>query len=171
MMVWEKGRITPMVLWSWFIIVLVIALVPSMCIVGFARWIGRQKEIKFEEKVKAWQVFVSLTSAMTALVGGGLLTGKYVAEQTRLEGERLDQSKRELNFKKAESLRQEIAYWQQKQDQKRKLYDEVEKLATHLAELKEVDQIKKSPERSQFEQMYWAQLIGVEGPEVEAAMG
>jgi len=40
MMVWEKGRITPMVLWSWFIIVFVIALVPAMCVVGFARWIG-----------------------------------------------------------------------------------------------------------------------------------
>lgn len=52
-----------MVAWPWYVILLIVALIPVVCIVGFARWIGRRKELKFEEKAKAWEVFVSMTSA------------------------------------------------------------------------------------------------------------
>jgi hypothetical protein len=53
-----------------------------------------------------------------------------------------------------------------------KLYDEVKKVAVHLARLdgSAVAEIKKSAERDRFEEMYWALLIGVEGPSVESAM-
>jgi hypothetical protein len=128
--------------------------------------------LTFEEKVKAWEVFVSMTSAITALVGGVLLIGKYIDEQAAQEANRQEQAKQELRFKHAEALRLQVAALQQRHDRKRKSYDEAKKVAQELAGLDEkaVDQVKGGPKRQQFEQMYWADLIGVEDRHVESAM-
>ncbi len=77
-----------MVAWPWYVILLIVALIPVVCITGFARWIGRRTELKFEEKAKAWEIFVSMTSAITALIGGVLLVGKYIDEQATQEANR-----------------------------------------------------------------------------------
>jgi len=162
-----------MVAWPWYVILLVVALIPVVCILGFARWIARRPELKFEEKTKAWEVFVSMTSTMTALIGGVLLVGKYFDEQAVLERSRRDQAEQELNFRHAEALRVQLAALQQKHDRKRKGYDEAKKVTQELAGLddKSVEQIKiGQPKRQQFEQLYWADLIGVEDKHVEAAM-
>jgi hypothetical protein len=162
-----------MVAWPWYVILLIVVLIPVVCIAGFARWIGRRTELKFEEKAKAWEVFVSMTSALTALVGGVLLIGKYIDEQAAQEATRQKQAKQELNFKHAEALRLQVAALQQKHDRKRKNYDEAKKVAQELAglEASAVDQIKiGQPKRQQFEQLYWADLIGVEDKHVESAM-
>jgi hypothetical protein len=157
--------------WSWAAILLIIALLPLFFVALFAWWIARQN-LTFEQKAKAWEVFISLVSAITVLVGGALVINKYIDEQTELQYARLKQEQRLLDFRKAESLRQQAVPLQQRYDRMRKLYDEDKKLVTYLAGLDESQaaRVKTSPEREQFEQMYWAQLIGVEGPDVEAAM-
>jgi glutamate synthase domain-containing protein 1 len=162
-----------MVAWPWYLILLIVALIPAVGIAGFARWIGRRTELKFEEKAKAWEVFVSMTSALTALVGGVLLIGKYIDEQAAQEANRQEQAKQELKFKNAEALRLQVTALQQKHDHKRKVYDEAKKVAQELVGLGEesVDQLKVGQaKRQQFEQLYWADLIGVEDKHVESAM-
>jgi hypothetical protein len=161
-----------MVAWPWYVILLIVALIPLVCIVGFARWISGRPELKFEEKTKAWEVCVSMTSAITAVIGGVLLIGKYIDEQAVQEATRQEQAKQELNFKHAEALRLQAAAFQQKHDRKRKAYDEAKKVAQDLAglDVQAVDQVKGGQKRQQFEQLYWADLIGVEDRHVESAM-
>jgi hypothetical protein len=162
-----------MVAWPWYVILLIVALIPVVCVIGFARWIGRRTELKFDEKTKAWEVFVSMTSTMTALVGGVLLVGKYVDEQAVTERNRREQAEQELNFRHAEALRLQLAVLRERHDRKRKNYDEAKKVVQELADLDErsVDQIKiGQPKRKEFERLYWADLIGVEDQHVEAAM-
>jgi len=151
--------------WSWLAIVAIVIGIPAISIWRFANWMGKRSDLKFEEKAKAWEVFISLVSSITALVGGALLLGKYLDEQNSLQQQRHAQER-------AAGLRQELSHLQPKFDAKRKLYGEATLAAIRLAQLDEcaVDFVKKSPDREQFEELYWARLIGVEGPEVESAM-
>src|SRR5205823_1622503 len=126
-----------MLAWPWYVILLIVGLIPIACVAGFALWIRGRTELTFEEKTKAWEVFVSMTSAITALVGGVLLIGKYVDEQAAQEANRQEQAKQELRFKHAEALRLQVAALQQQHDRKRKSYDEAKKVAQELAGLDE----------------------------------
>jgi hypothetical protein len=159
---------------TWLLVLFVVVLLPVVCSAFFARWIQRQSQLKFEDKAKAWDVFIRITSALTALVGGALLIGKYLDEQATTARHRNSQEKRELDLREAELTRIELTRLQQKHDRMRKAYDEVKKLATHLADLSDSDSdvvlLRSGSERKQFEDAYWSDLIGVEGKRVEVAM-
>lgn len=158
--------------WSWYATLLPILLIPTAALFGFVKWIKRQPQLGFEQKAKAWEVFISLLSAITSLAGGLLLIGKYVDEQSSLERDRIAQTQRESKLREAEFGRQEVARIEETLARTKSLYEQVMTLAVQLSNLdeSEVSQVKNGPERKQFEELYWAKLIGVESREVESAM-
>jgi len=97
-----------------------------------------------------------------------MLFGKYIDQQRVLEGDRVQQQRRELDLKNAEFLRQKLQFDTERHQRKRTLFDEVKGLAAKLANTETPDKAVMS----RFEEMYYASLIGVEklnGP-VEQAM-
>jgi hypothetical protein len=141
------------------------AIVPLAASGGFACWLKRRSDISFDDKTKAWQTFISLLSAMTAIIGGLLMVGKYFEEQLALERTRVEHAEKE-------QLLQQISRLEPRLEQKRKLYQDASKAAITLVRLEptEIDKVGKSIDRLQFEQLYFGSLIGVESPDVESLM-
>jgi hypothetical protein len=143
---------------SWAFFLSAIAVVPLLATIGFCVWIRRRRELSFDDKTKAWQVFISLITAFTAVIGGVVVIGKYVDEQAR-------QAQRDR-------LHIQIQALSEKKDRKAQLYGNAERVANKLVKLdpQDFDSLNKGLDRAEFEQLYWGQLIGVESRDVESAM-
>lgn len=152
----------------WWIILSVILVLPLIAIAAFSWWLRRRTDVDLENGVKCWDVFVKLVSALTIVVSGAMIFGKYIDQQKLLEGDKSEQQRRELDFKKAEFLRQKLQFDTERHQRKRTLFDEVKGLAAKLANADTPDKVTIT----RFDEMYHASLIGVEkvaGP-VETAM-
>lgn len=150
---------------SWAMSLAAIAVVPMLVTILFAIRLKRTEGLTFDDKTKAWQVFISLITAFTAVIGGVLVIGKYVDEQARNERDKIVQSQRDR-------LHTQIQALTEKRGQKDKLYRNAERVANALVALdaKDLASLTKSLERAEFEQLYWGTLIGVESRDVESAM-
>jgi len=152
----------------WWIILVGILIVPLICITAFAFWLRSRDDINLETGVKCWDVFVKLISALTIVVSGAMVFGKYIDQQKTLEGDRIQQQRKELSLKKAEFLRQKLQLDNEHYETAKKRFEEVTSLAARLATTNPTDKERLA----RFNEMYYAALIGVEkhnGP-VEQAM-
>ena len=141
---------------------------PIVGVVAFARWLGTKPNLAFDEKIKSWDVFVKLVSALTVVASGAVLIGKYVDQREEADRQQALRETRESNFRTAEFLRQRLAFDTERHQRRRKLFDEAKVLAARLANTKTPTAI----DVRRFDELYDADLIGVEQLQgsVEAAM-
>lgn len=152
----------------WWVVLVAVFIVPIVGIFAFARWLGAKTNLAFDDKIKSWDVFVKLVSALTVVASGAVLIGKYVDQREQADRQQALRETTESNLRTAEFLRQKLAFDNELHERRRKLFDEAKKLAAGLANAKAPAAI----DVRRFDELYYADLIGVEqleGP-VEAAM-
>lgn len=150
----------------WGLFFLLIVLLPCVAAGLFGRWLRRRADIKTEDSLKYWEVFVKVLGAMTVVVTGAFVFGKYIDQKAEAQ--------------RAESVKHEAAYLERRIDvakkeraQKAELFKAATGAAVKLANAGDPKELAlASPTRAEFEQLYWASLIGVEEPggPVERAM-
>jgi hypothetical protein len=152
----------------WWVILLALLALPVAAVVAFAWWMRQRPGIDLEKGVKCWEVFIKLVSALTVVVSGAMLFGKYIDQQDETRKQKAQQDKHESAFRKAEFLRQKVQFDTERHQRKRLRFDEVKGLAAMLANSNPPDPTAAR----RFDEMYYASLVGVEqlhGP-VEGAM-
>src|SRR4051812_39798140 len=150
--------------WRWFC--LAILVLPLLASAAFAHWMRRRPALGGDVAVKYWEVFIKLMGAITVVVTGAFVFGKYIDQ--KVQAERADFLKHKGAYveRRIEMLRGDRA-------QAAKLFQSAAGAAAKLANPADPAERKLgSPVRAEFEQLYWASLIGVERPggEVETAM-
>ncbi len=133
----------------------------------FWHWLARHN-VDLETGARCWDVFIKFISAVTVVVSGAMLFGKYIDDQSQLQAVKSEQLSRELALREAEYLRQKLLFETQQHDRQRALLTEAKTVAARIASMQTPDHSA----RTRFEELYHADLIGVErlhGP-VEAAM-
>jgi hypothetical protein len=153
-----------MVQYLW-VILFVIVLVPLVSILSFSRWLKGQS-LDFDKSVKCWDVFVKLLSALTVVIGGAMVLGQYIAEQSHLEQQRIDLQRKDFY----QIVQQDKKELEVRRTATSELYNEVKTIATRLARSDDSVAQEFKDDFEKFDEMYWANLIGVEGPKVESAM-
>lgn len=153
---------------SWGTVLVLILVLPVASAAGFWLWIRRQPHIDVESGTKAWDVFIKLIGALTVTVSGAMLFGKYIDERADADRAAAAQASRELALREAEFLRQKLAFDTQHHERKARLLGEAKTVAARIASSARPD----PSSLTRFEELYHADLIGVEVPrgEVEAAM-
>jgi hypothetical protein len=152
----------------WWMLLVGVLLLPLAAIGIFARWLGTLAGLGFDEKLKSWDVFIKLVSALTVVGTGAVLIGKYFDQREQLAHREEQRATQESNLRTAEFLRQKLAFDTERHQRRRKLFDEVKVVATRLATARP----PTATDVRRFEELYGADLIGVEqleGP-VEKAM-
>jgi hypothetical protein len=152
----------------WWVVLVAVLIVPIVGIFAFAGWLGAKTNLAFDDKIKSWDVFVKLVSALTVVASGAVLIGKYVDQREQADRQQALRETRESNLRTAEFLRQRLTFDTERHQRRRKLFDEAKVLAARLANTKAPAAI----DVRRFDELYDADLIGVEqlqGP-VEAAM-
>ena len=152
----------------WWMLLIGVLLLPLAAIMLFARWLGALAGLGFDDKLKAWDVFIKLVSALTVVGTGAVLIGKYFDQREQLAQREEQRAEQEGRLRTAEFLRQKLAFDTEHHQRRRKLFDEAKVVATRLA-------TARSPAEAdvrRYEELYGADLIGVEQLEgrVEAAM-
>lgn len=163
----------------WNLILLAILVIPLVGVAAFGLWLRKRADIDLEKGVKCWDVFIKLVSALTIVVSGAMVFGRYIdqqqmvesqkiGQQKAVEGGKIEQQKRELDVKKAEFLRQKLQFDTERHQRRRALFEEAKTIAARLANADNTDRVIML----RFDEMYHATLIGVEEPggEVEKAM-
>ena len=152
----------------WWTVLLAILCLPLLAAAAFGWWLNRRSDLDVEKGVKCWDVFIKLVSALTVIVSGAMLFGKYIDQQQALQVQRNLQQERELNLRKAEFLRQKLQFDTERHQRKQRLFEEARTVAARLANGDSPD----LDSRRRFDELYLGALIGVErlhGP-VETAM-
>lgn len=145
----------------WWVLLVGVLLVPVAGITLFSRWLRSRTELAFDDKLKAWETFIKLVSALTVIGSGAVFIGKYFDQREQA-------AKQEANLRTAEFLRQKLAFDTELHQRRQKLFTEAKVVATRLA----TAAARADSDLRRFEELYGADLIGVEqheGP-VEAAM-
>lgn len=152
----------------WWVVLVAILVVPLVSIAMFARWLRTTSGLSFDEKIKSWDVFVKLVSALTVVASGAVLIGKYVDQREQEGRQQAVREERESNLRTAEFLRQRLTFDTERHQRRRKLFDEAKVLAARLANAK----APAAPDVRRFDELYDADLVGVEQPggDVEKAM-
>ena len=152
----------------WGAVLVAILLLPIVCSLGFWFWVRRHPAIDPELGVKSWDVFIKFVSALTVIVSGAMLFGKYIDERAIADAAVTAQAHRELALREAEFFRQKLAFETQRHDKKVKLLGEAKSVAARIA-----SSTPPAPaDVIRFEELFHADLIGMEklqGP-VEQAM-
>lgn len=152
----------------WWAVLAVVLTLPLVCVAAFAAWLRRRPELAVDDAVKSWDVFIKLISALTVIVSGAILIGKYVDQQEQSDRQRMEQQRKENNLRSAEFLRQTLAFDTERHQRKRTLFNEAKVVAARLAN----DASPSPADLRRFSELYDAELIGVERfqGQVEAAM-
>jgi len=152
----------------WWMVLVGILILPLISTVIFASWVKRREGITLEKGALCWETFIKLVSAFTVIVSGAMLFGKYIVQQEEMQVVRQQEVKRELALREADFLQKKLNFDTDRHTRAQVLLGEAKKLAAKLASIESPD--KDSVTR--FEELYYADLIGVEEPqgEVEKAM-
>ena len=151
----------------WWAVLIGILTLPLVSVVAFGLWL-RKRNLDLEVSVKCWDAFIKLISAFTIIVSGAMLFGKYIDQQEQMQNINEEQMDREFSLREAEFLRQKLLFDTERHERQRALLSEAKNLAARIASMKIPDQAS----RTRFEELYYADLIGVEklGGEVEKKM-
>ena len=150
----------------WWAVLLVILASPVAAAMAFASWLKRQPGLQLDAGVKCWDVFIKVISAFTVIVSGVVLMGKYVDQQDHAERQRASQEQKETNLRTAEFLRQVLIFDTEAHQKRGMLFAEAKKIASRLANARS----PAAADIQRFDELYDADLIGIEGRTVEAAM-
>ena len=145
----------------WGAIIIAIIALPIISIIGFAIWMRRREMDDLEVGSKCWDVFVKLISALTVIVAGAAVFGKYIDQKEASEARSIEQ-------KRLQRMSGHLEFLQKEYDRKRRLLREAARVASRLTN-------SDPPAQSdlvRFDELYFADLIGVETLQgkVEAAM-
>jgi hypothetical protein len=152
----------------WWMLLIGVLFLPIAAVALFARWLGTLAGLGFDEKLKSWDVFIKLVSALTVVGTGAVLIGKYFDQREQLAHREEQRATQESNLRTAEFLRQKLAFDTERHERRRRLFAEAKVVATRLATSKSAI----AADVRRFEELYGADLIGVEQPggPVEKAM-
>lgn len=152
----------------WWTVLVAVLLLPMAAVVLFARWLRTMPTLGFDEKLKSWDVFIKLVSALTVVGSGAVLIGKYFDQREQAARQQEVRSQQESNLRTAEFLRQKVLFDTERHTRARKLLDEAKVIAARLANT--TTPVPADVRR--FDELYHADLIGIEQPggPVEKAM-
>ena len=94
----------------WWVVLVAVFIVPIVGIFAFARWLGAKTNLAFDDKIKSWDVFVKLVSALTVVASGAVLIGKYVDQREQADRQQALRETTESYLRTAEFLRQKLAF-------------------------------------------------------------
>ena len=145
----------------WWLLLVGVLLVPVVAITLFSRWLGTRSALGFDDKVKAWDVFIKLVSALTVIGSGAVFIGKYFDQREHA-------AKQEADLRTAEFLQRKVAFATELHQQREKLFREAKLVASRLAYAR----VPADSDLRRFDELYLGDLIGVERHEgdVEKAM-
>ena len=151
----------------WGVVLSAILVLPIASAFGFWLWIRHEPGINLDNGVKCWEVFIKLISAITVVVSGAMVFGKYIEEHAQAAAVAARQADRELALREADLLRQKLAFETEHHVRKVKLLGEAKTVVARIASTK-----PDAASMTRFNELYQADLIGVEElhGEVEAAM-
>jgi hypothetical protein len=152
----------------WWTLLLAVLALPIVAIGLFARWLQTMVALGFDDKIKSWDVFVKLVSALTVVASGAVLIGKYFDQREQVARQQERRGQQEGNLRAAEFLRQKLTFDTERHQRRRTLLNEAKVVAARLANAR----VPAAEDVRRFDELYDADLIGVEqlnGP-VEAAM-
>ncbi len=152
----------------WWTLLIAVLLLPVVAIALFARWLRTMVTLGFDDKIKSWDVFVKLVSALTVVASGAVLIGKYFDQREQVARQEELRGQQESNLRAAEFLRQKLTFDTEKHQRRRTLLTEAKVVAARIANAK----VPAAEDLRRFDELYDGDLIGVEqlnGP-VEAAM-
>lgn len=152
----------------WWALLVAVLLLPVAAVALFTRWLRTMVKLSYDEKLRSWDVFVKLVSALTVVASGAVLIGKYFDQREQVARQQELRSAQESSLRTAEFLRQKLAFDTERHQRRRKLFDEAKVLAARLANARS----PAAQDVRRFDELYDADLIGVEqlGGPVEAAM-
>jgi hypothetical protein len=152
----------------WWTLLVAVLLLPIAAVALFARWLRTMVTLGYDDKIKSWDVFVKLVSALTVVASGALLIGKYFDQREQLAKQQEFRSQQESGLRMAEFLRQKLAFDTERHQRRRKFFDEAKVIVARLANAKS----PAAADVRRFDELYDADLIGVEQFHglVEAAM-
>jgi hypothetical protein len=145
----------------WWMLLVGVLLLPVAAITLFSRWLRIRSGLAFDDKLKSWDVFIKLVSALTVIGSGAVFIGKYFDQREQA-------AKQEANLRTAEFLRQKLTFDTELHQRRQKLFNEAKLVASRLATAK----VPADSDIRRFEELYLGDLIGIEqheGP-VEKAM-
>jgi hypothetical protein len=145
----------------WWLLLIGVLLVPVVAITLFSRWLRTRAELGFDDKVKAWDVFIKLVSALTVIGSGAVFIGKYFDQREHA-------AKHEADVRTAEFLQRKVAFDTEIHQQREKLFREAKLVASRLA----IAKVPADSDLRRFDELYLGDLIGIEQHEgeVERAM-
>jgi hypothetical protein len=136
---------------------------PITAVLVFAAWIGRSRAATPDERAKYWDVFLKALAALVAASGGSIAVLKYLDDRDRFERQQFAQREEELLRTMERDSRDQV-------EQMTRLYDRLGKVVAGLLR----DRSHGTPEGlaalTEFDELYWFGLIGVENREVEEKM-
>jgi hypothetical protein len=152
----------------WWVLLLAVLLMPVIAVLLFMRWLRSQPAMVFDEKVRSWDVFVKLVSALTVVATGAILIGKYFDQREQASAREAVRSQQESSLRKAELLRQKLSFDTERYQRQQKLLTEAKRVAARLANSRP----PAVADLTRFEELYYADLVGVEkrGGQVEKLM-
>jgi len=142
----------------WWVLLVAVLLVPVGAIALFARWLRSQVALGFDDKIKSWDVFVKLVSALTIVASGAVLIGKYFDQREQVARQEESRSQQEANLRAAEFLRQKLVFDTARHERRRTLLNEAKVLAARLANTPS----PAAADVRRFDELYDGDLIGVE---------
>ena len=145
----------------WWMLLVGVLLLPVVAITLFSRWLRIRSGLAFDDKLKSWDVFIKLVSALTVIGSGAVFIGKYFDQREQ-------SAKQEANLRTAEFLRQKLTFDTELHQRRQKLFAEAKLVASRLATAK----VPADSDIRRFEELYLGDLIGIERHEgaVEKAM-
>ena len=152
----------------WWTLLVAVLVLPVAAIAVFARWLHAQTALGFDDKIKSWDVFVKLVSALTVVASGAVLIGKYFDQREQVSRQEEARSQQDGNLRAAEFLRQKLTFDTERHERRRTLLTEAKVLAARLANTTS----PAAADIRRFDELYDADLIGVEQlhGEVESQM-
>lgn len=156
----------------WWTILTCILILPIIGIIAFGGWLHWRKDIDLENSTRCWDTFVKLISAITVIVSGAMLLGKYIDQQSQLEVAKVQQANREIALRQVEYYRQILIFDEEQHNRRQKLLTEAKVVAARIASMIASESEPDQASLTRFEELYHADLIGIEkeGGDVELAM-
>jgi hypothetical protein len=157
----------------WWPLLLAILTVPLLCVLVFGLWLRRQPDMTWDVGVKSWDVFIKLISTLTVVVTGAMLFGKYIDQQAQAEAARTAQASKDAEqvlrdnaLREADFLTKKVVIDTERHERHRALLSEARTVAVRIAST----ETPSGPDTLRFDELYYADLIGVEGASVRGAM-
>jgi len=165
----------------WDFILVGILLVPIVACVVFKLWLSCRKKMTLTEGAECWESFTKLISAFTVIFTGAMLVGKHIEQQSvsetnkrigqlELVKEGIKSRYREQTLQMAKSVEREIDSLKKRNERNRILLTEASRAAATISIAIENSETPDNEIYIRFMELYWADLIGVEGKEVFDAM-